>query len=634
MAVPFGFSVGDFVAAIGLINDVHKALGETGGARDSFKDIYGDLTQLELVLAQLQDGGWAKGCDLGHANAVRGMALTCQVPLKAFLEKLNLYKPMLVKQDAGGFVAFIKGKGRQVGWVLQMQDEVKEFRAAIMGKVAVITLLMSIPTTQEQSSCFSKIESVSNTAQEILTASIEASREMEIAHAKQVEDFRSGQRASTFQISRLVGICSGIKTGVLDIRHSIVQHDHVKAPLDRIENCQRHIIRKILTVFEELVLYINKVRFVAEQLVRMLGDFSKETIALLKKIFETNLEMYALLRRIASQIPTGLLESARDCIHFQDALGRSRDLPYRFFCHWKVFEAILHCDFKGLPGADRVRRGEFHILDTKFRGQVISRDEWSRVVFPDANLQMSITIAEKTFLQGSCPRPGCEAHNTPQDQTSSAPIICADCGLEYYPTSVVRTDVPDLFVWFRNDFKEDHGSSSFLESQDLHDGTFSTGTYQSLEGNRKRTATVAELEDLRVFKRVHISEEDDGLNDISSPSSHPNEGLDPEADDSSKMYSAVNKFGQTVSQSDWESLKSCALEEVSHRMLTIQNQLGERKAALCLGRLQVFFDRIVAFTGEMETSLKLSSIGGYGISSDEEDGGASSWPFGKPFKLD
>ena len=146
MAVPFGFSFGDFVAAFGLINDIRKALSKTGGAKESFKETLVDLTQLELVLSQLNDGRWARDCDLGHVNAVRGMALACQVPLTAFLRKIEFYKPLLT-QDGGGLVKFMKDKGRQVKLALTMEDEVKTFRAVIMGKVAVITLLMSLPTT-------------------------------------------------------------------------------------------------------------------------------------------------------------------------------------------------------------------------------------------------------------------------------------------------------------------------------------------------------------------------------------------------------------------------------------------------------------------------------------------------------
>jgi hypothetical protein len=47
MAAPgFGFSFGDFVQAISLLNDVRKALRDTGGAKDEFKHVSVDLQHL------------------------------------------------------------------------------------------------------------------------------------------------------------------------------------------------------------------------------------------------------------------------------------------------------------------------------------------------------------------------------------------------------------------------------------------------------------------------------------------------------------------------------------------------------------------------------------------------------------
>ncbi len=44
--------------------------------------------------------------------------------------------------------------------------------------------------------------------------------------------------------------------------------------------------------------YINRVKLVVEQLLRMVGKFSVEALKLLKRILETDLEVYALLRQV------------------------------------------------------------------------------------------------------------------------------------------------------------------------------------------------------------------------------------------------------------------------------------------------------------------------------------------------
>ena len=52
----FGFSFGDFVQAIRLLDDVRRALKDTGGAVDEYKNVLLELQQLEIVLEHI--GVW------------------------------------------------------------------------------------------------------------------------------------------------------------------------------------------------------------------------------------------------------------------------------------------------------------------------------------------------------------------------------------------------------------------------------------------------------------------------------------------------------------------------------------------------------------------------------------------------
>jgi hypothetical protein len=70
VAPAFGFSFGDFVTAIGLVNDVRKALKNSGGAKDSFQDAQVDLQHLKIVLEQLHRGQWDHSNNAEHTNAI------------------------------------------------------------------------------------------------------------------------------------------------------------------------------------------------------------------------------------------------------------------------------------------------------------------------------------------------------------------------------------------------------------------------------------------------------------------------------------------------------------------------------------------------------------------------------------
>jgi hypothetical protein len=146
MAAPgFGFSFGDFVQAITIANNIRKALRDTGGAKDKFHHVSVDLQHLEILLDQLNSGTWDHGGDAGHLNAIKGMALTCKVPLQEFLVKVEKYKA-LKAEELSGFRANVGIRGRKIQWAVKMKDEVEKFRAVVVSKVIAINLLIQMHT--------------------------------------------------------------------------------------------------------------------------------------------------------------------------------------------------------------------------------------------------------------------------------------------------------------------------------------------------------------------------------------------------------------------------------------------------------------------------------------------------------
>ena len=117
MATPvFGFSFGDIVAAIRILNDVRKALRDTGGAQDEYRGVQIELQQLEILLGHLNHGTWDTGGDTGQLNAIKGMASTCQVPLQEFLSKVERFKSL---QDQDSKLSRRIGiEARKVRWTV------------------------------------------------------------------------------------------------------------------------------------------------------------------------------------------------------------------------------------------------------------------------------------------------------------------------------------------------------------------------------------------------------------------------------------------------------------------------------------------------------------------------------------
>ena len=145
MPVPaFGFSFGDFVNAIGLINDIRRALKDTGGSEDELGVVLQDLQQLEAILTQLDRGSWGDGCDLAHVNAVRGLASTCKAPLVEFLDKLTASRGAM-RGRGDGVRSHLRSGFKKAEWAILLKDDVECFRQIVISKTMTLTLLMVVP---------------------------------------------------------------------------------------------------------------------------------------------------------------------------------------------------------------------------------------------------------------------------------------------------------------------------------------------------------------------------------------------------------------------------------------------------------------------------------------------------------
>lgn len=142
MPVGFGFSVGDFAHAIGLINKIRKALKYVGGAADDIKFVLQDLEQLESLFLTLKEGEWGKGANTSYVNAARGLATSCEATLGAFLEKVQGFQRFSGK--SGFSSGHILGGLKHAQWTVMMAEEVDRFRIVMLSKIATVNLLLSM----------------------------------------------------------------------------------------------------------------------------------------------------------------------------------------------------------------------------------------------------------------------------------------------------------------------------------------------------------------------------------------------------------------------------------------------------------------------------------------------------------
>ena len=143
MVPAFGFSVGDFINVLSLINKIRKALKDTDGADDDIRAVSQDLEQLELVLNHLVEGHWGQECDVGCVNAVRGVAISCQVPLERYLKRLETFAADMKR--SGDLHYVLSRNATKAQWALFIKDETVNFRSTLTSRIVLLSLLIAIP---------------------------------------------------------------------------------------------------------------------------------------------------------------------------------------------------------------------------------------------------------------------------------------------------------------------------------------------------------------------------------------------------------------------------------------------------------------------------------------------------------
>jgi hypothetical protein len=149
MTVPFGFSIGDFVAGIGLVRDVIEALQTSSSSTARYQGLISELFTLERGLLEVKNLGLGdeqatqpERLDIEALHgALRLTAVQCQDSITRLLGKVKKYEGHL---SANGSGSKWKDALRKVQWALLTDKDLEESRAEIRGHATMITMLLNL----------------------------------------------------------------------------------------------------------------------------------------------------------------------------------------------------------------------------------------------------------------------------------------------------------------------------------------------------------------------------------------------------------------------------------------------------------------------------------------------------------
>jgi hypothetical protein len=125
----FGFSVGDFITATGLICKVVQSLRAAGGAKTTHRELCVDLDVLTATLCRVHS------LELeGHRNEMAHLRQECEACLKKIFEfgkKIHKFQSTLQNGGSGDPVLEVKKFWHKIEWSVLREDEVRDFKIAL-----------------------------------------------------------------------------------------------------------------------------------------------------------------------------------------------------------------------------------------------------------------------------------------------------------------------------------------------------------------------------------------------------------------------------------------------------------------------------------------------------------------------
>ncbi|KAF8867191.1 hypothetical protein BDZ45DRAFT_609401, partial [Acephala macrosclerotiorum] len=139
MSVGFGFSVGDFIAAIELVGTVIDSLRSSGEAAAEYRELVSQLFSLETALIQVKNLEFEE-VQYAEVVALRQAAAQCQRTIDGFWEKVKKCNPAMGNSSLG---SSMKGRWEKIKWAVCKKDDVARFKADLVGHTESIQLLLT-----------------------------------------------------------------------------------------------------------------------------------------------------------------------------------------------------------------------------------------------------------------------------------------------------------------------------------------------------------------------------------------------------------------------------------------------------------------------------------------------------------
>jgi hypothetical protein len=135
----FGWSAGDIITTITLVNRIRQCLSGANDAREHFQELDAELKGLSRSLEEISALSQMPE-QIPEIEALKFASCLCYEALRSFYGKIRPFEDSLGKATT---ISKIKASPRMVRWELLMRKDVPELRSYLVAHVGSLNLRLS-----------------------------------------------------------------------------------------------------------------------------------------------------------------------------------------------------------------------------------------------------------------------------------------------------------------------------------------------------------------------------------------------------------------------------------------------------------------------------------------------------------
>ncbi|KAM0801690.1 hypothetical protein BDR22DRAFT_156623 [Usnea florida] len=408
--IPFGFSVGDFIAGINLLIDAIHSLSDTNGAQADYEGLGRQLSNLKNGFECIESLD-LDATQIAQVSAVDTALSDCRLCIDDFTRRNSRFKSLETPSGEQWTLAALKRQGRKVQWALWKKADVAKFGAAIqLHSDAVQMLLASIQIKQIEAQ--GKLKTLAEQKQKSLTQKVYGRvSDLSLQQQRMEAAFEEGQTSLAQVLENQCG----------ELRNEVQVHGRNQGKALIAQNATTIQIR---TEIESISSRIGALSKCAKS---QNGDSKNHMLAIIENQQQLmgQLRDIELMIRVNQDVPPQVLLSKP--VVLLDACGRYTPFHLELIDTAEFFIEVLKIRFKDI-GLHKIEAREFSLEDSKSKCGLQLAKPWTVIMRPGRHISMSMVFRLEERQTARCP--GCGEENAGSDLED---IECGNtmCGITY-----------------------------------------------------------------------------------------------------------------------------------------------------------------------------------------------------------